>query len=250
MKKYLIIGLIAIISLELLIQLIVSLIARKQPVGNNTNGKPNFSQNLLFPGNNNHPSSNNITIVGVSPTDGSTNISLTNKVRVTFNKKVSASDISVWLGPDVSYTTDVHDYYLTIIPSKDLTQNTTYYFAVKYTSDQSVSQTYSFTTTGPANPTTNPQEDDFGKVTLSRDKALHPDSYVNYFLPKATNTFYASGSQTNTPLPHTYFQVIIMGNNTDQSKHDFLNYITSLGLTDQQIQQLDIRYVSPQIKDY
>lgn len=92
-------------------------------------------------------------------------------------------------------------------------------------------------------------------VTVSTDDNAHnlelnhqfhnqPDLFVSNFLPYETQDFAASSDFTESPTSHFYFVVVLKNSNNNLSMEKFHQWLLSLGLEQQQIAQLDIRYKS------
>jgi len=178
-----------------------------------------------------------LRIIKTDPVNNQTNIPLDQKITISFNNPFSLSHIIFSINPSVTYTTAINGNDLVITPYATYSTGTTYNYSIQFVGTQSM-QTFSFTTT--ALVVTSP--DDTSQVADTFNKTHYPDVFVYNRMPFQTTDFSATGSFTSSPTEHYYTTVALNQTNPDQSKQAFVNWLKSLGLTDDQIQILDIRY--------
>lgn len=81
-------------------------------------------------------------------------------------------------------------------------------------------------------------------LEMKYQNKTEPDIFLSNNLPYQTTDFAASAAFTSSPTDHFYFIVLVISGNPDVTKQKFLAWVQSLGITQQQISQLDIRYQS------
>jgi len=182
-------------------------------------------------------------IVSSSPSAGEQNVSTSPTITIVFNRSVTNDEITFWVGPSSTPTVSITGNTLTATVSSPLSQGSQYGYSIKY-KDGSSSKTYFFTTQG-SGPINNSLYDPFSQMTTSQDKQLHPDIYISNQMPHTGNLFRVSYSYTPSPNSHIYFSVLLFGNDDTQAKSEFISWMKSAGLTDDQINGMDIRYKHP-----
>lgn len=177
----------------------------------------------------------NLSIIDALPADKSTDNPPDQTIYVTFNKNVP-SDIVFSLSPDVPHTTNGSNNVFSVSFSTALATKSVYVYTIS-SKQYNFSQSFTFTT---ADPTSG--QDNVSQDIINASRQNQPDLYLYNQVPYTTATFAVSGSFQSTPQNHFAFIVTLERTNTDKSKQDFINWVKSLGLTDQQIQTLDISY--------
>lgn len=185
-----------------------------------------------------------LDIIFTQPEDKAKNISLSQDIIISFNRVLSLSEVIFVLAPAVNYTTSINGNNLIIKPSEPLSPGTLYTYIINYKFlKQLPSKTRSFTTLGPT-PSVKPDTFPVGlfeeQDRLQREK--HPDIFLANQTPYSTNDFSISSDFKQTPIGHFYFVVTLKGEDKNLAKNNFMAWLESLGLTDQQIQGFDITY--------
>jgi len=179
-------------------------------------------------------------IVTAFPLDGQKNVPTNQNIVITFNRIFSANEFS--FSSSFQSTTSISGNTLIVKPTNPLKENTTYIYYVNYTSPDSVGETRSFSTIGP-NPKLPDEFQGQGNAQTTYSSIYGtPDLFLSNHTPYKGKDFSVTYDFTTTPNEHFYFTVTLSGSNHDQAKQDFLNWLTSLGFSDAQIQSLDIRY--------
>lgn len=190
------------------------------------------------------PMTKELSIIAVDPTDNSANRPLDQKIKITFNRNFSADEIDFRWAPTVNYSTQIDNQTLTATPQAQLTPGITYAFYVVFKQTNQPSKLYRFTTAG-EKPTTLPDTFPSGAAKQAEDynRQNYPDIFLANKLPYSTVDFEAvkAGFKQGTPEGRFYFTVTLKGD-TVSSKNAFISWLKSLGLTDIQIQGLDIEY--------
>lgn len=179
------------------------------------------------------PTRGPLQVQSVSPLAGATNVPLDSKLAISFNQPFSMKDILFSLSPNISYNLSIAGTSLIISPTNLLTANTPYTFSVSI--DGEAQQSFSFTTT----QVVITSQDSVPGASDQLNKDKYPDIFLYNRMPFSSDGFQATGGFTSSPSEHYYFTVSLT--NAD-GKTAFINWMKSLGLSDQQIQQLDIRY--------
>jgi hypothetical protein len=182
-----------------------------------------------------------LSIVSTLPANNATNINANQPIIITFNRTVSSSDFSFALAPNLPYTSSFQGNQFIVTPTNSFDTGTPYYFTIQF-SDGIFAQKFSFVTAG-AGPIGNSSFDNVSEVNNAGYKILKPDLFLSNQTPYQTSDFSVNYHLSQTPTDHFAFEVTLTGPNKLQSKQDFLTWLHSLGLTDDEIQQIDITYL-------
>lgn len=183
---------------------------------------------------------NPISVESTDPEDGAINIAVDKTIHVTFSRPIDPSEVTFVISPPFSFKQSVANNVLTINPSEKLSQYTTYTFFISFTSFQP-SANYTFTTVSP-NPSITPIEGDAVREHSDQNNKIdRPDVFLSNQTPYSTNSFRIEDGFTPYPQDHFFFTVTL-NTTTSTPKQDFINWLRSLTLSDDQIKQLDIRY--------
>lgn len=178
----------------------------------------------------------NSDITKVQPQNLSNGISLNEPIIMTFTKAISENNIHVTSDPAAVFSVNTQGNTVTLTPTTSLAQATLYTLTIVY-DPQSPAYIYSFRTIGAATDTF-----DFPHQRADADTIQNaPDVYLANRVPYKTTTFSvdaALSQATGTDV----FTVLLTGANKQQAKQDFITWVKSQGLTDQQIQSLIINY--------
>lgn len=208
-------------------------VASQQP--GQQNGGGNFSSNL--------------SVLKTIPANGDNNIYPDQRLVVTFSQPIQNLTPSVQFDPNLPFTFQILGASLYIIPSQKMALDITYKVAVNVTGMTSP-YNFSFSTSSQSTPQSN-QVSDPGTQTFQAEEDFmrqnYPDSFLASKLPYSTSDFSAAVSAPKSQSNPSYgFLVTLIGSDQSQSKTDFINWAKSFGLTDNQIQQLNIFYTTPQ----
>lgn len=191
---------------------------------------------------NNPPySPQNLYVLKTQPSDGETQIPLNRELIVTFNRSFTADEVFFSISPSVTYSQTIQGNTLHITPLKPFLGSTLYTYTFSY-SNQGTDRSYRFITQG-NNPVYIPDtySDPQGHADIW-NRQHHPDAYLASKTPYGTLDFSVSSAVTSDTPAHFYFTVQLSQNSYNQAKQEFITWIKSTGLTDEQIQSLDIRY--------
>src|SRR3989344_178136 len=73
-------------------------------------------------------------------------------------------------------------------------------------------------------------------------KTEYPDAFLANITPYQNNFFSITSDFTSTPTEHFYFTIRFLSSDKVAAQQSALQWIKGQGLTDQQIQSLDLRY--------
>lgn len=182
-------------------------------------------------------------ITQVIPEDNSTNIPPDQQIQITFNKALDLNEVYISFGPGVIFKTVPNNNTIVLIPESPLTSGLTYRLLVKFNRTGDLSKQYQFTVAGTP-PSTLPDTQPPGAAKQSEDfnRQNHPDLFLANKTPiKQAGFDFYKGTLKITPQEHYSFVAV---GKTDSAKSDLSTYLTSLGLTQDQISPLDITYIS------
>ncbi|MGH7245671.1 MAG: Ig-like domain-containing protein [Candidatus Levyibacteriota bacterium] len=185
-------------------------------------------------------SSSLIHVISTTPPNKAINTPLNQKITIVLDKFVSEKDITFSTFPQANLTLSIDRNIINATISGEFFPSTTYKYVVTY-KNYPLPITYSFTTEGPT-PTPRPKLS--VSVKTMRDdwnRENHPDIFLSSQLPQDTNTFSADYRFTQIPYAHYAFTVTAKID-ANAAKTDFISWMKSLGITDEQIQTLDITY--------
>lgn len=186
-----------------------------------------------------------LSIVSVLPENGATNVSPDQQVHIVFSRPLSLNEVYISFGPGVVFKTNVNGDTVTIVPQSPLVAGLTYKLLVKFNKTGQLSNQYQFTVAGDP-PATLPDTQPPGAAQQSEEynRQNHPDIYlVNKAPIKQASFDLYKGSLKPTPKEHYSF---VMTSKADpaSSKSDFFAELKSLGLSQDQINSLDIIFIT------
>lgn len=232
--------LIAIIVLVIIIILSgILLLSSNKNNGSNTVAPPPSDEFTIS--DTPQPTSPPLNVISTRPENGSTNIAIDTKIIVSFNRIISADEIEFSISPATLYQQNVSSNTIVVNFDQLLQVGVTYTFVIK-TQKGTLGRTYSFTTLGPPQtflPDTNPGLNESDQAFQIQN---HPDVYLSNQTPFATTQFAISSEFKTDPSGHFAFTLILKGSNKDAAKEAFIDWLISIGLTDDQIGLLDISY--------
>lgn len=232
-KKYLISGGIVL----LLILSAISLLFKAKNV-NQTGNKPQDGQNYYA-----DPYSplEFLEIIATSPVDEAKNIPVGSDLKISFSRNITADEIEFSIAPTVPFSQTISGSNLTINFETILSGGTRYTYIIKYPNQRVPSGTYSFITEGPLRPLPNTQPEGAEPTNQQFLREQHPDVFLANYSPYNTGTF---------SITHVFdeqnqkfrFTVTSKSEIPETGKNDFLTWLKTLELTDNQIQFLEITY--------
>lgn len=182
-------------------------------------------------------------ITKLIPEDNSTNISSNQQVQIIFNRILNLNEVYISFGPGVTFKTVLNNNTITLIPESPLTSGLTYKLLVKFNKTGELSKQYQFTIAGTP-PEYLPDTQPPGAAQQSEEfnRQNHPDIFLANKTPIKQTTFdLYKGTLKSTPQEHYSFVLVTKA---DLAKADLSTYLISLGLTQDQINSLDITTIS------
>lgn len=211
-----------------------------KPVGKNPvllfNPNPSTSTQRELP-------STPLSIVSVSPENETTNVPSDQQIQIVFSRPLDLDEIYISFGPGVIFKTALNGNTVSVIPQSPLTTGLTYKLLVKFIKTQQLSNQYQFTVTGTA-PVSLPDTQPPGAAKQSEEfnRQNHPDIFLADKTPIKQSSFeFYQGSLKSSPSEHYSFVVVTKA---DSAKNDLTNKLLSLGLNQDQVNALDLTFVS------
>lgn len=183
-----------------------------------------------------------ISIVSTRPSAGETNVATNQAIVVTFNRRPSAGEVIFTLAPTTPYQTIWRENTLIITPQTPLSPGTLYTYSISFSDTSRIPEVYTFTTSGPPGvyqPDTQPSGAAEKQQKFLREN--YPDIYLRGFIPYKAASFSITSDYRLEPEGHYYFVFTLLGDK-EKSKTEAVAWLRSLGLTEAQIQSLDISY--------
>lgn len=235
---------ISIVVLSIILLALIgfeSVIKNQKKENSLTPGKQQIDSTFpIFPESSNE---NNVPleIISVTPENKSENIAFQQTVTVEFNRTFSLREIEFAIDPAVSYTPQVKNTQLVISPNPAFFPSTRYTFSIRTLGTDQFPKAYSFQTIGPTPiflPDTQPPG---GPEKVENfQKQNNPDVFLANKTPFSTTDFSIANEFSSEPLEHFKFTVTLSGSDKEMSKQRTIEWMKSIGLTDEQIIDLDI----------
>ncbi len=184
-----------------------------------------------------------IDVVAVSPADMSTDLVKTVPIEITFSKPITDKDVEFMIGPDIPFTQQIEGNKLIITPTENFKTKTLYSYRIRITNELEKVRIYTFTTAGDGLlkiPDTGPSDEQI-KAYDAVVRTEHPDIYVYNNTPYSNASFSVTAAFSEATNANK-FTVILKDANKNQARADFILWLQSLDMTDEQIQTLDIEY--------
>lgn len=185
-------------------------------------------------------SQGSVAVDSVSPRPGST-VPANQQIVIALDSSVNPKDVTVTLYPNSSFTTKISGNNLIIIPSQPLAPGTTYSYSLTSQATPGAPTTASFTVEGPTPTPAGPNTAVGAKN--ERDSYLlanNPGAFLANQLPYSSNDFSISATLKQSGGYH--FSITILNTDKAVGRSAFINWLRSLGLSDIQINSLDITY--------
>ncbi len=203
---------------------------------------------IRAPGNNQQPYPsptgafpNALYVVSVIPGDETQNAPLNQQVLITLNKDFSLKDVEFFVSPTYKYTLTKDGNSLRVTPLESLQSSTIYTYSVNF-SGFLPSKTYTFITLGGETPNAVNTYEHPTQRDSEYNLENNPDIVVANNTPYNNNSFQVASEFSSAPTEHFFFTVTLVGGDKNTVKQNFFSWVKGLGITDAQIQKLDIRY--------
>lgn len=179
-----------------------------------------------------------IQVTHIQPADASTNNPIFVTIKATFNQDITSQNITFSILPPTPFTLEKIGTIATITFSKPLQQASQYFYSFNLNNIE-ILPAFSLTTEGQGkikipDTSVNPA----GRA-LEYQRMHDPETYLQNYSPHETSAFAFNFSFEGS---HIYFTVTSKKVTKDDAKQQFFTWIQSIGLTQQQLQTLDIRY--------
>jgi len=182
-----------------------------------------------------------LSVVSVIPND-SAQIPLDSKFKLTFDRDFEDSEVEISIGPTTNFSISKEGAVMTLTPQR-LNPGITYSLVVKYTKLTKLPKIFYFDTIGPTPsfaPDTAPVDSE--KIQEDFQKNNHPDIYLSNQLPFETTTTKIIAVFVKTPQGHYRIIVRSKSGDKEKSRTEGINWMKSKGLTNAQINNLDVQY--------
>lgn len=185
-----------------------------------------------------------LTIVNLSPIDNTQDAGINQAVTVTFNRNIKKEEIELSIMPRVELKIDIRNNLLIFTPVSSYQPGTLYTYLVKSKSFAKPPNTHNFQTTGLTTVFLPDTQDLEGQKNLDDfQKSSHPDVFLSNQTPFENEFFRIDSYFTDVPAGHFAFTASIKTMPVANGKTEMNNWLLSLGLAQDQIKNLDIRYL-------
>lgn len=241
MKQKKLIIILAVTVFILLIAIVILNVSRNAGTTDITEEIETLPTGIIAP--TNSLQNNELDVVSVTPKDGAQAVNINTSIRITFSRNLKEGEIDFSMGPDAIYSQEIKDNVLIITPWEPLAEGTLYTYSVNFENDNQKVRLYRFVTEGTLSeilPDT--RSNDFIEEIEEKERVNHPDIYITNRTPYEDSTFaITSDFEQKTPA-HYYFIVTSKINNPDTVEQAVDAWLQLQGLTEEQINGLDIRY--------
>lgn len=186
--------------------------------------------------------SSGLSVLKTDPELNKKNVPLSQVISLEFNKTLTISDISIISSPQIQYNLSINGSYLFLSPLSLLSPSTNYIVTISSSDRKKLIYTLVFSTEGPAPTVVDTRPSGEPQKTDELLKKTRPDAFLSNKMPYTTTEFKAVYSFKSAPTGHFAFTVTLLGTNKDAAKLSFITWVKSFGLSDTQINQLDITY--------
>lgn len=191
-----------------------------------------------------------LSVVKIEPENEAKEVQLRQRITITFNRQIKPENIKLLITSGLDYSQSDFEFYkevrgenLIITPKERFSPGTTYYMEIVYKPTNHLLTNSVFTTTGPTTtPPPNTAPSGFIEEQEEFQRKNYPDVFLSNKAPFETDTFSVTSDYTSEPTDHFYFIVSLKGPDHEKAKENATNWVKSLGLTEEQINSLDITY--------
>ncbi len=168
-----------------------------------------------------------LAIVDTSVPDQSVDVPLNARIDITFNKPVTASSFIFAMSPSAKYEIQYKQATASVTFADPLAIGETYTYRVNTLN--TLPKTYRFTTESDITPD-------------QVEKTYQTDAFVNKQLPYENESFLIRAFYTEETDLYR-FQVTLKTRDKEADRQAFYNWLRGLGLTDEQIATLQIKFI-------
>lgn len=178
-----------------------------------------------------------IRLIESSPVDGATGVDSNQNIILTFNQPVASESVQFFIFPETPVTITSQNNSLTILPTQPYENNITYTYSLfAKNGAQIVAATFS-TGNSPILPLTG-RYPNLDTVANSAQRQNYPDVFLAGYTPYQNNLFSIT---SDFPLLGDHY-VFTVSPNTPTAKQGLISWLKLLGLTQDQINTLEIHY--------
>ncbi len=181
-----------------------------------------------------------LKVLQTNPTNGALGVSINQPIIVTFNNPVATNSVVFSIFPEVNYTLSSRLDDIIVTPVSAYQESTQYTYGLSnLDGTQLLKATFSV---GPSVSPTIPltgRYPNLDTVSDSAQRQTYPDIFLAGYVPYQTNSFSVSSDFSSSPSGHYVFTV---SQQTNSGKQDFLLWLKQLGLTQDQINRIEITY--------
>lgn len=200
---------------------------------------PGFSRNTPG-GTTDTTNASRLKIVGINPENGAKQVPLTQPIIITFAQPVATESVSFTLFPEVDYVISSRLNSLIITPTSTYYPNVIYSFTLATLSgDTLTSGSFS---SGDSQTPTQPLSEDYpytDKLADAEQRQKFPDVFLAGYIPYDGTSFSVNDDFSSSPSGHYIFHVF---QDAKSAKNDFLTWLKKLGMTQDQINRLEVTY--------
>lgn len=180
-----------------------------------------------------------LEVVAVAPVDEAQKVPLDAKIGITFNQPDDQNDAEFSIHPSIRYDIAWEGNTMIVTLTENYAPGTLYTYIIKYQSRDLPSKTYSFTTIGRIAPASDTQPEGAAEAENAFQRVNHPDVYLSNNVPYSSGTFSVASEFVTSPEGHFQFTVTSL---QSTGKEDFIAWLKTLLLDDDQIAKLDVIY--------
>lgn len=168
-----------------------------------------------------------LAVVDTSVPDQAVDVPLNTRIDITFNKPVNASSFIFAMSPSAAYDISYKQATASVTFADPLTIGETYTYRVNTLN--TLPKTYQFTTESDITPD-------------QVEKTYQTDKFVQKQLPYEDESFMVRSFYTEETDLYR-FQVTLKSRDKEANRQAFYNWLRGLGLTDEQIANLQINFI-------
>lgn len=184
-----------------------------------------------------------LDVIAVYPKDQSENVPSSEAVTITFSRPIISAEVKIYMDPPAERTQTISGNILTLRPKTTWDPGTFYSYNVSFPKDLNRRRTYAFRVAGAPKPISeNTADIEVFEEIIDTHRQERPDLFLMNQSPFETEDFSIEGMFESKNPAHYAFNVTLRKLDKEVSKNNFINWLRSLELSDEQIANLDITY--------
>jgi hypothetical protein len=188
---------------------------------------------------------NSLLLMSTDPINNTKNVKTNQEIIFTFNNPVNESNITILVSPETKLSVAYRGKTVVIRPETAWAEGISYRISIQYADRSRIPDGINFVVEGtpPATlPDTGPNQEQI-KQSEELQRNESPDVFLSNYTPYETDLFTMSSEYASSPVGHFYFTVIKkQGGSENIIRTQVKEWILSLGLTEIQYNNLDVRY--------